>query len=1004
MQQETYKYWAFISYSHRDRAWADWLHKALETYRVPRRLVGRETTAGPVPRRLFPVFRDLEELPSSPNLSGAIDRALEQSRYLIVIASPYAAVSKWVDQEIARFRAMGRGDRILCLIVDGEPHADLQPGKGFLECFPPSLRTEGEIEPIAADVRLGKDRKPAAKLKLIAGLLGLGLDELRRRENRRRLLQRLSWAAFVGLFLVALSALWQMQQREKKEALAQQALRTHTETVYENGRQELIAHNQARAAVYLAEAYRLGVDTPALRLMLGRAMRIVDSEKFVFQTGAPVSAVRFSPDSRLLVTIGSDDLARVWDVATKRKLFEFQISEYGSFQVPRFSRDSRLIYFLIAPDNSPNSVLKIWEVSSGRLLASLSNPPNVDHAFNLFNRGSRWVAHVAPDHAAEVLDLDTGSVVRRLAGNYSVAGFSRDGLRLITGGEDGEVTLWNGDATRKLRILRELHSHIFALDDTERGDLIAAAGRDGTIRAWDVADGKLKLMAGHPSSNPTLIFNIDGTRLLTKARDGARMWNPRDGQLVYVQQFAGAESNRVDISSSGRWVLSANNSRLVMEDAQSGFELFSLDGHQGLPQARDISEDDSTLVTGGADGRVVLWKMPSMPDIEFHHDVDPVRWSAEKKPPGVAAIYSHDGKLIATGAGDGVLKLWDATSHQLIRSIEADARSVNALAFSADDRLIASGGYTDGVKLWEVKSGKLLRQLDCDGRRVFTVAISAEGNTIAATMLGGITRLWNVADGERLISFERDEARAGSFSPDGKTFAVGIHQAVKLWNVQQRDFVWSTNLSRGSGEAKEDIAAIDFNADGRQLLAAGYGQKAVLLDARDGKLLGEIRDPSAGRFNSARFDHGHDSTVIGNQNGGAILWKPLDGRTLTLRGHVGGLLTADFSPDDQYVLTSGGDATAKLWDAGSGALLDTVAEHGNPLPEVPYQASSFSPDGHWILTGSTDGVIRLWELREESRSSRQLDALLKCRVPWRLDGENLLPYTPDAAACESAAK
>ena len=105
---------AFISYSHRDRAWADWLHRALEGYRVPGRLVGKVGAGGPLPRRLFPVFRDLDELPSSPNLSGAIDLALRQSRCLIIIASPYAAVSKWVDQEIRRFRDLGRGERIHC--------------------------------------------------------------------------------------------------------------------------------------------------------------------------------------------------------------------------------------------------------------------------------------------------------------------------------------------------------------------------------------------------------------------------------------------------------------------------------------------------------------------------------------------------------------------------------------------------------------------------------------------------------------------------------------------------------------------------------------------------------------------------------------------------------------------------------------------------------------------------------------------------------------------------
>ena len=86
-----YKYWAFISYSHRDRAWGDWLHKTLETYRVPARLVGRASRDGEVPARLFPVFRDRDELPSSANLGDVLNESLRQSRYQIVICSPRSA-------------------------------------------------------------------------------------------------------------------------------------------------------------------------------------------------------------------------------------------------------------------------------------------------------------------------------------------------------------------------------------------------------------------------------------------------------------------------------------------------------------------------------------------------------------------------------------------------------------------------------------------------------------------------------------------------------------------------------------------------------------------------------------------------------------------------------------------------------------------------------------------------------------------------------------------------
>jgi eukaryotic-like serine/threonine-protein kinase len=162
----SYKYWAFISYSHADAGWAEWLHRALESYRIPRRLRRPGGVLEELPRRLYPVFRDREELPSAANLSLKISEALADSRFLIVICSPRSAVSRWVNQEIQSFQEQGRSSQVLCLIVDGEPHADRQLGQ--LECFAPSLLRD---EPLAADVRAGKDSRIAAKLKLIAGII-----------------------------------------------------------------------------------------------------------------------------------------------------------------------------------------------------------------------------------------------------------------------------------------------------------------------------------------------------------------------------------------------------------------------------------------------------------------------------------------------------------------------------------------------------------------------------------------------------------------------------------------------------------------------------------------------------------------------------------------------------------------------------------------------------------------------------------------------------------------
>ena len=210
MTNQDFKYWAFISYSHADEEWAKWLHKSIETYRVPRKLVGRETDNGALPRRLFPVFRDRDELPGASDLGGKIQQALKTSRSLIVICTPKSAVSKWVNEEIKAYKALGRADHVLCLMIDGEPNA--APDSGLLECFPRAVRfqvgddgelTEVPAEPIAADARPGKDGKTNALFKLLSGLMGVGYDELRQREKQRQRRRRTRLiASAVGVFVL----------------------------------------------------------------------------------------------------------------------------------------------------------------------------------------------------------------------------------------------------------------------------------------------------------------------------------------------------------------------------------------------------------------------------------------------------------------------------------------------------------------------------------------------------------------------------------------------------------------------------------------------------------------------------------------------------------------------------------------------------------------------------------------------------------------------------------
>ena len=210
--QEDYKYWAFISYSHRDEEWAKWLHKSLETYSVPKKLIGRTTEHGQIPRRIFPVFRDRDELPGAADLGGKLKNALRQSRYLIVICSPKSAASQWVNEEIKTYKSLGRDDRVLCLIVDGEPYSSEQPGREAEECFPPAVRyrvngdgelTNEKAEPIAADARKGKDGRTNSKFKLLSGILNVGYDELKQREKQRERTRRVRLVVGIAaMFLI----------------------------------------------------------------------------------------------------------------------------------------------------------------------------------------------------------------------------------------------------------------------------------------------------------------------------------------------------------------------------------------------------------------------------------------------------------------------------------------------------------------------------------------------------------------------------------------------------------------------------------------------------------------------------------------------------------------------------------------------------------------------------------------------------------------------------------
>ncbi|MCA9071806.1 MAG: WD40 repeat domain-containing protein, partial [Planctomycetaceae bacterium] len=372
-----------------------------------------------------------------------------------------------------------------------------------------------------------------------------------------------------------------------------------------------------------------------------------------------------------------------------------------------------------------------------------------------------------PNNSAQVFDRQTGREVRRFEGHskpITAVGISRDGKQLITGSQDLTVRIWDVETGKELRQFevgsdRDVRSVAISPDnrylvagtfdkkthawDLQTGQLLHT--REGTGMAtssqfvdntnalicsgpdvilWNVETGKDSKQFTHPHSAVCVDVSPDRKRMLVGTRGNTLwLWDLETAKVIRRFDSHKEMVRCVAFSPDGKWGVSGSyDNTIILWDLATGKIRARLLGHEKQILSIHVSPDGRFAVSGGADYSVRLWDLSSisqestagqvmgwMPAESLPtHDLILQGEVGEHKNGAWFVRYSPDGKTVATGGGDGLIWLWDSTTHKKLVELSGHKGSVRCGEFSPDGKLLATGGADKTIKLWNVSQGKLI--------------------------------------------------------------------------------------------------------------------------------------------------------------------------------------------------------------------------------------------------------------------------------------------------------
>lgn len=430
-----------------------------------------------------------------------------------------------------------------------------------------------------------------------------------------------------------------------------------------------------------------------------------------------------------------------------------------------------------------------WAVGTSRLQLTtpwLVGTRNISRGAVTSPEG-RLNAAVIHDNKVGIWDTTIGQLLLTITCQTPVidVALSPDGTRLATSNDGFTATIWDAETGRELRTLFGHTNTIETVEFSPDGKLLATAGWDRKAIMWDAATGQhLFTLSGHTGIIIDLYFSSDGTQLVTYSVDGTvKHW---------------------DVSSGGEMP-----TRLVNAFWSSTFDL-----------------EHMHIATTHPDWTASIWDMATGKPLLALSDSLGIQNLA----------FSSDGaRLVTTAPQHETMIVWDAlTGRPLLRL--ADVNAIDA-RFSPDGKRIVTGHRNGAVKVWEATTGELLLSLSYHNFSVFAVAYSPDGSRIVSTAGDGTVKVWEAETGRELLSLLHSNIGPSvlwdiAFSPDGKRFVTGSQAGTaKVWDLETGQELLMLSGHTGT------VYRVAYSPDGTQIATAAYDGTAKVWDATTGKLL-----------------------------------------------------------------------------------------------------------------------------------------------------------------------